>query len=804
MESTDISILKQMQFKKKLLVFPTSRSIRSFIQEQKGSNTLLPFLLTIDEFFKKSINLNNMKYCEEEQRVLFLSQAIKDTNIHKLGISENFTKFLKQSDYIYRFFLELSSEKVEIKDIQNIDTYDFYLEHLQILETIRNNYIDLLEKNFYVDRINLHKHYKINEFFFNKFEEVDLHFEGYFTKVEFDIVDKISKHIKLNITFYSNNYNQKSLEVFKDIITDFKIDYKYKIDLTNKIVLQEEKTEKNSENLQIKGFSSRLNQIAFIKDSIVKSVQKGIDPSSIALVLPDETFASYIQLFDTEKYFNYAMGKTIKNNKLYQVSYAIYSYLSEDDIKYISNLEFQKLDRIFIDKNIKTIWNKKITKESFDFLTAFIKSFEDNTELLEKYDELLYKLSIIIFSNENVILLKDVYKIFLQKLVKLTLDDVNSGKITVLGLLETRAVQFDTVIICDFNESFIPKISVKDKFLSTKLKQLSNLPTQFDRESLQKYYYKRLIDSSKNVFISYVNSDTNQITRFANELFEKQIKTDTNDNSYRHILYDNHKLLHFNENILAKIDLSKLQWSATSFKTFLQCKRKFYLQYVLKIKEHTISLKPKAYELGHIIHAILEDYYTIDENNTDNIPELSFEKIEHLLNKYKSSNPFLILDLEIWKKKIYEFYLLDSKRLENRKIIALEKSFLCEFEGIQIKGVIDRVDSFEDSYEVIDYKTSSSLSVDTLRNYEKPDDFQLEFYYLAMSDIYKTDKIEAYYYDLSKPELIKEIALDKKLELLCEKFKEIKEISKDEISFSKCEDKSNCTYCAYKIICNRE
>ena len=800
MESVDIFILKQMQFKKKLLVFPTSRSIRSFIQEQKGNNTLLPFLLTIDEFFKKSINLNNMKYCEEEQRVLFLSQAIKDTNIHKLGISENFTKFLKQSDYIYRFFLELSSEKVEIKEIQNIDTYDFYLEHLQILEKIKENYIELLEKNSYVDRINLHNHYKINEFFFNKFEEVDLNFEGYFTKVEFDIVEKISKYIKLNIIFYSNTYNQKSLEVFKDIHSDFKIDYKYKIDLTNKIVLEEKKIEKNLKNLEIKGFSSRLNQIAFIKNSIVKCVQNGIDPENIALVLPDEKFASYIQLFDNEKYFNYAMGKSIKNTKLYQISYAIYSYLSEDDLKYISNLDFLKLDKIFIDKNIKTIWNKKVIKESFDFITTFIKSFEDNSELLEKYDELLYKLSIIIFSNENVILLKDVYKIFLQKLVKITLDDVNSGKITVLGLLETRAVIFDTVIICDFNESFIPKISVKDKFLSTKLKQLSNLPTQFDRESLQKYYYKRLIDSSKNVFISYVNSDTNQITRFANELFDKQIKTDTNDNSHRHILYDNHKLFHFNENIIAKIDLSKQQWSATSFKTYLQCKRKFYLQYILKIKEHSISLKPKAYELGDIIHSILEDYYTIDENGT----EFNFDKIEQLFNKYKSTNPFLILDLEIWKKKIYEFYLQDKKRLENRKIIAIEKSFLCEFEGIQIKGVIDRVDLFEDTYELIDYKTSSSLSVDSLKNYEKSDDFQLEFYYLAMSDMYKTDKIEAYYYDLDKTQLIKEIALDKKLELLCEKFKEIKEISQNDISFSKCEDKSNCIYCAYSTICDRK
>ena len=769
-----------MLFKKKLLVFPTSRSIRNFISTQKSSNTLLPFTLTIDELFKKSINLNNMKYCEEEQRVLFLSEAIKNTNIQKLGISDNFTKFLKQSDYIYRFFLELASEKVEIKDIQNVDTYDFYLEHLQILETIKTNYINILEKNSYVDKINLDNHYKINENFLKKFEEIELHFEGYFTKVEFEIVEKISKFINVKINFYSNTYNQRSLEVFKNMNIDLKIDFNYKIDLTNKLVLQEEKNKKNLQSLEIKGFSSRLNQIAYIKDSIVKSVQKGVNPSRIALVLPDETFASYIQLFDTEKYFNYAMGKTIKNTNLYQVAYAIYSYLSEDDIKHISNLDFLKLDKNFIDKNIK--------------------SKDDSAELLEKYDELLYKLNIIVFSNDNVILLKDVYKIFLQKLVKLTLDDINSGKVTVLGLLETRAVEFDTVIICDFNESFIPKISVKDKFLSTKLKQLSNLPTQFDRESLQKYYYKRLIDSSKNVFVTYVNSDTNQISRFANELFDKHIKTDTNDNAYKHILYDNHKIKYIEEEIIAKIDLSKFTWSATSFKTYLQCKRKFYLQYVLKLKEHTISLKPKAYELGDIIHSILEDYYTLDENNI----ELSFEKIEFLFNKYKSSNPFLILDLEIWKKKLYEFYLLDKERLTHRKIIALEKSFSCEFEGIQIKGVIDRIDSYEDKYEVIDYKTSATLSVDTLKNYDKTDDFQLEFYYLAMSEMYKTDKIEAYYYDLNNTQLINEIALDKKLELLCEKFNELKEISKNEISFSKCEDKTNCTYCAYSIICNRE
>ena len=783
-----------MLFKKKLLVFPTSRAIRDYISKQKSNNTLLPFILTIDEFLKKSISLSNLKYCEEEHRVLFLNEAIKNIDIKKLGISDNFTKFLKQSDYIYRFFLELASEKVEIEEIQNVDTYDFYLEHLEILKAIKKKYIEILENNSYVDKINLDKHYEINKNFLDKFQDIELHFEGYFTKVEFEIVEKISQKIDTKIIFYSNSYNQKSLEVFKNLNINLRIDYKYKIDLTNKIIIDEEEIKSLLESYEIKGFSSRLNQIAYIKSCIEKSVLNGVNPKDIALVLPDESFVSSIELFDDERYFNYAMGKSIKNKELYQISNAIYLYLSEDEEKNISNISYLKIDKEFIDKSIKPFWNKVTNKELFVSITDFIKQKEKNIELIEKYDELLYKLNITLFSNENKILLKDVYKIFLQKLSSITLDDINSGKITVLGLLETRAVSFDTVIVCDFNESYIPKISVKDKFLSTRLKQLANLPTQFDRESLQKYYYKRLISSSKNVFISYVNSETNQISRFANELFEKNIATDTNDSFYKHILYDNHKISYFDEDIISKIDLTKFIWSATSFKNFLECKRRFYLQYILKINEHTISLKPKGYELGDIIHSILEDYYSKDNKNS----------IEELFLKYKSSNPFLTLDLEVWKKKLLNFYEFDKQRLKNREIIMIEKEFNCSFNNINIKGIIDRVDKFEDNYEVIDYKTSSTLSVDTLKTYEKSVDFQLEFYHIALQQLFKNSNIKAFYYDLNECLLKEEIAIQEKLELLSSKFDELKELSKNEINFLKCEDKSNCLYCAYKIICNRE
>lgn len=789
-----------MLLKQKLFVFPTSRAIRSFINEQKSKSTLLPFTLTIDELFKKSIILENKKYIDEEERFLFLKESIKSVDVSKLGISDNFTKFLKQNDYIYRFFLELASEKVDINEIKTVDTYDYYYEHLEILTLIRNNYINLLNENNCVDRLNIHEHFKINDKFLNKFSSINLVFEGYFTKVEFDIIHEVSNVIDLDIEFHSNEYNQKSIDVFRGFFDEkFELNKKYVVSLTHKKILDSIDIVKKVNSLEIKGFNSRINQIAYIKFSITKCVENGIDPSTIALVLPDESFASQLQLFDNEKYFNYAMGKDIKNYRLYEVAYSIHSFLNEHEIKNEKNLEHLKVDKVFVEKSIKINWNKICTKDIFIFICDFIRSFENNSEILEKYDEIIYKLNILLFSSNNEILLKDIYKIFLLRISEIKLDDVNAGKVTVLGLLETRAVNFETVIICDFNENFIPKKSIKDKFLSTKIKQMTKLPTSFDRELLQKYYYKRLIESSRNIFISYVNSDSNQISRFANELFPKNIDEKIYDNYYRHILYNNHNISHFDENIIQKVDLTKITWSASSLKIFLQCKRKFYLQYVLKLKEHTISLKPKAFELGDIVHSILEDYYTINDNKD----ELTYEKIEKLFLKYTSTNPFLLLDLEIWKKKLYEFYLYDLERLQDRKIIGLEQSFEIEFEGFNLKGIIDRIDQKGDIYEVLDYKTSSALKVDTLKNYEKSADFQLEFYYLAMSEIYKTDKVNVYYYDLHNTKLIEEIALDKKLELLVETFDSLKQMSNKEISFNKCEDKSVCNFCIYNTICNR-
>ena len=105
------------------------------------------------------------------------------------------------------------------------------------------------------------------------------------------------------------------------------LNYKYIFNLSKKILEYSDSITKINENIDIKAFASRLNQISYIKHSIVSCANKGINPENIAVVLPDENFAKELELFDNEKYFNFAMGKNILNKNLYQKANVIYNFL---------------------------------------------------------------------------------------------------------------------------------------------------------------------------------------------------------------------------------------------------------------------------------------------------------------------------------------------------------------------------------------------------------------------------------------------------------------------------------------------
>lgn len=790
-----------MQFKS-LLVFPTSRAIRNYVSKH-SSNGFLPHLLTIQDFFKKAIHVNNLKFIDEEHRLLLLKESTNIKNFSKLGISNQFNDFIKQSDYIFRFFNEISAEQVQIEDIKTADTYEFYEEHLEILNQILRNYKILLERYAYVDQVNIEEYYTINHEYIKQFSQIEIYFEGYFTNFEYQIIKECAQYTKLLIHLNANEFNKKAYDKFKDLGFELEEGYDYTLNLSDKQIQKQENVQKTEQHITIEGFRSRINQIAFVKHQIAQLVHQGISANDIVVVVPDESFVQIMQEFDDEAYFNYAMGKSIKSSDLYISMKALYDYLNENEIQQSEYIHYLNRFDTQTEEYLTNEFKKELSHENFDQLLEYIKKDETNEELLEKFDEVIYKLKKLLFSYEEKLTLKEAYRFIIQRVQEITLDDVNSGPVTVMGLLETRGITFKAVIIVDFNEESVPKKSVKDKFLSSSIKKHAKLPTLKDRENLQKFYYTQLCKEAHFVKVAYVKNETAQISRFAKTLFSVNVLDITSDEKYQEILFSQKRFRHFNRDITLDIDLSKQKWSATSLKSYLQCKRKYYLKYIANINEHHFSLKPQGFELGSIIHKILEEFYNqytqLDATIDDEI--LSSE-----ITKYQNQNPFLTLELEVWKSYL-KIFIQKEKELfkEPKEVLYTEKKFNVMHCGINLIGSIDRVDVNKKSnhYAIIDYKTSSNLKVDSLKNYEKSVDFQLEFYYLALKELLQTQELNAtpYYYDLKNRELIEEIALNEKLMFL---ETVLDDLHTSEVNFEKCDDKSLCVYCPYTQICHRD
>lgn len=786
--------MQKNQFDERLLVLPTTRAIREYVNSSKKTNQFLDKTITIGDLLSRSITDGTGKrVCDKTLRIIFLKQAIEQSELDSLGFSSELSLFLKQSEYIFRFFNELANEYVEFDSLLEVDTYSLYEDHIEILKTIYKRYIQVLEKNNYTDTILLPKNYKINYDYLKEFDSITIKLEGYPSKFEFKVLEKIAKVIPLVMDITLNQFNKKNSELFNFLEEDLKEDYYYSIDMTNQKILSAKECEFPKKEIEIYSSSSALEQIGFIKKKIVDMVSSGIDPEKIVLVVPDESISTNLELFDQEHYFNFAMGRSIKNSQIVKVVKLINKLSVDPEPKDIVKFQFFELSEKSFVEIFKNNWNKTLDESIFESIWTYLLEFESCSEILEKLEQLKISLSILLFGITDAISIttKEFMKILNNQLGKISLDDTKGGKITVLGILETRAIEFDGVIVCDFNDEKIPKKSVKDKFLSTKIKELVDLPTLKDRENLQKYYYKMLFDRAKSISLSYVEDEASVMSRFIVQLFSNY-KEYQSSNSYKSVLYTPQKLEPFHKEIILEMDLSKQKWSATRLKTYLTCKRKYYFNYIAKIKEHQYSLKPKAFEIGDIIHKALEKAKF--ENN------LTEEFISTYFASHQKSNPYLTLELELWKRRLNTFIMLENLRKDNGITTqSVEESFEIKYQGVTLVGVIDRIDKLNDgSIEILDYKTSSNLKIDGPKNYEDSKDFQLEFYYLAK----RAENIRAVaYYDLYDLKIKNEMMLEKKLKLLD---KYLSNLYTVRVDFSCTEELSDCQFCSYKTICGRE
>ena len=775
------------------IVLSSARAIRHAQLAQSTQTLFLPHTLTMSDFINTICVVPEYKFIDSDTRTLLLLQASDFKNFLKLQIERNFFTFTKNSSYILSFFQELSSELCAIEQLYNADTYAEYEEHITILEELYKRYKALCDEAKLLDTIFLPKLYKLNKSYITSQSKIEIYVDGYLTEFELQLLGEVASLTSLQLHFTAGRFNTKMQEKLQELGFEIEKGYRYFLDMSEKKVLKKEPYKQNTQ-VACESVSENLLQVAFVKKKIYEYIQKGYDPQKIAVVLPNENAAEMLRKFDTKSNLNFAMGESFTSTQIYKHIQATLNYLTQN-----SQENFHRLQR-YGDGILQLLQPHYYTNiqacDVKEIMRALLEFCHNKTERSIVEKELYHFFKLLPFLQEMT--LKSVLNLFMQRLSAQSIDDVRGGKITVMGVLETRGIAFDGVILIDFDEDNVPRRSQKDMFLNTQVRQHAGLPTPNDRENLQRHYYEMLINASKEVSICYVSSANKRGSNFLKQLGIQE-QNSYYESDYAQVLFKQHAREKTQEKeIRLEYSFADKSLSATKLKTFLSCKRKYYYNYIANIKDFEIPKDmPKEYEIGSKVHAALKELYT-HQQSYHSVQELQkdlYQWLDHYTGKSELENYLMGLQ----KKRLEPFCVAEVERFDaGWRVQGCESSVKKIYKGMMINGQIDRIDVRDDELMVLDYKTGSYTLYNS-KNVTEATDFQLEFYYLLAQEEGK--KLSCGFYDLSQNTIVDEVLLEQKLALLESHIADL--LSRQEVNFEKCEDTKHCVFCPYKMMCGR-
>ena len=776
-----------------MTILPTSRSIRFAILKDQVQDGFLPSYITMSEFLQRALVVEGYVRVDDDTRTLLLLEASDFKQFSSLQIERNFFTFTKNSSYIFRFFEELSGELLEINALDMADTYGDYEEHIEILKELYARYEKLCEEKKILDPIFLSKKYRLNEAYVRSAQEIELYVEGYLTNFELKILTECAQIVPLRLHFYANRFNTKMQEKLKALSIAVVPEKNQTINLST-LTIEAVSSLKKEYTISCESFSQRVLQVAFIKQKVYEFTQKGIKAENIAVILPDESFAQHLRRFDTKCNFNFAMGESLASSTFVRALNAVTEYLDTPSVQNRS-----RINRVGAELLGAFAGVYKADVEGLDFRSLLLPFMEKekNKAVLKIIDEELFyfeKLLGILQGSS----FKSALHLFINRLKNRSTDDVRGGKVTVMGVLETRMVAFEGVIVVDFNEGTVPRKSEKDLFLNSSTRIAAGLPGAQEREALQKLYYSSLFMRAREVAISYVDSAESLPSRFLTQL---GIATTSmhEEEQWAGILFEQTPREKLQEQKIERAyDFTEHALSATGLKSFLTCKRRFYHRYIDGLQEHQIEKDlPQEHEIGTALHEALKKVYE-EKSRYSNVQELT----KAISAALKESAADTVLDRylqKIWMQRLEPFIASEIERFKEAEVLSCEKTLSAEVCGIRLSGQIDRIDRTLEGLEVLDYK-SGNYPVYTARTVEKATDFQLEFYYLLAKN---EGEVKACgYYDLKNGKIIPEELLEKKLELLYGHLHQLRETKV--FDFEKTDEIKECRFCPYTHLCGRE
>lgn len=325
----------------------------------------------------------------------------------------------------------------------------------------------------------------------------------------------------------------------------------------------------------------------------------------------------------------------------------------------------------------------------------------------------------------------------------------------IMGLLETRLLDFRTIIVLGMNEGKMPPTNPIQTLIPMDLRRYFGMPTPREKQGIFAHHFYRLLHQCEEMYITYTTSseslNTNEPSRYLMQLelelsrinpnmeLSKKFYTIDNEDSESRIT-----AVRKTPEVMARLDeLFASGTSASAIKTFISCPLDFYYKYVLKFgEEKKVEEEVESNTFGTFIHEVLEELYEpfSRRDKEGNLkekqpPSLQPEDIDRMLKNYDlllqkrfsthfNNDPRAFetgknyLSFSMAKELTERFLKFEKKELialHNQAffIEGLEQEFnqLIEVEvfgepkQIRLKGFADRIDSCNGRIRIVDYKT---------------------------------------------------------------------------------------------------
>ena len=365
--------------------------------------------------------------------------------------------------------------------------------------------------------------------------------------------------------------------------------------------------------------------------------------------------------------------------------------------------------------------------------------------------ELLKKLQNLIESNAILKSLQDIEQVFVKLLDKETLDfsgDPFKG-IQIMGVLETRVLDFDHVVVTHVNEGILPFGKTPFSWIPFDVRKKFGMNTFIEQDHLYAYHFFRLLQRAKRISLFYNDAAeglfSGEKSRFLVQL--EFFKHPNHQLTFRQLDFNIQtqtaltKKANKTSGVLDQLnEVAREGFSPSSLALYIRDPYQFYVQRLLKIKpDQEFESDINAAEKGTIIHKVLEELYDpyvgklmVDTYYKEMLKKLrgmvsSGFKKQYQKETLKTGKNYLIVEVtnRILKSFIEKerAFVKSGNQLE---IIGLEKKFHTPIsipgldQTVYLKGTVDRIDSLNGTRRIVDYKTGSIGAADlSFTNWEE-------------------------------------------------------------------------------------